>query len=72
MDQGKCDRWNHKILEKFTHNLWNYRSQHWDKGQCKHGGYRILWDEKIVFEITSLMKEYNDLFMQNFTKLKGV
>ena len=30
------------------------------------------WDEQIIFEIPSLLKKYEDLFLQNFVEVKGI
>ena len=30
------------------------------------------WDEKMVFEVTSLLSEYEDLCPDSFTQLKGI
>ena len=42
------------------------------KDKPKMEAIKDYWDEQMVYEVTSLLKEHGDLFPKIFTELKGI
>jgi hypothetical protein len=46
--------------------------QHWNRGKLKLVQIGDYWDDETIEKIVELLHEYQDLFLSNFSEMKGI